>query len=110
MLLKQAADAQQKGDIAQAMRLFQLAADRYQSVRAYLEARTPAIAQQRDVRGAGDLDEGAGVRTQLRGRAERVRAAGACVQAANARSSHAHATRPHMPLTSHSITTCSAWG
>ncbi|MET0212792.1 MAG: tetratricopeptide repeat protein [Vicinamibacterales bacterium] len=37
VLLKQAADAQQKGDSAQAMRLFQLAADRYQSVRAYLE-------------------------------------------------------------------------
>ena len=37
VLLKQAADAQQKGDSAQAMRLFQLAADRYQSVHAYLE-------------------------------------------------------------------------
>jgi tetratricopeptide (TPR) repeat protein len=36
-LLKQAIDAQQAGDIPQAMRLFQLAADRYQSVRAYLE-------------------------------------------------------------------------
>ncbi len=37
VLLKQAADAQQAGDNAQAMRLFQLAADRYESVRAYLE-------------------------------------------------------------------------
>jgi tetratricopeptide (TPR) repeat protein len=37
VLLKQASDAQQAGDNAQAMRLFQLAADRYQSVRAYLE-------------------------------------------------------------------------
>jgi tetratricopeptide (TPR) repeat protein len=35
--LKQAADAQQAGQNAQAMRLFQLAAERYQSVRAYLE-------------------------------------------------------------------------
>jgi tetratricopeptide (TPR) repeat protein len=37
VLLKQAADAQQAGDHAQAMRLFQLAGDRYHSVRAYLE-------------------------------------------------------------------------
>jgi tetratricopeptide (TPR) repeat protein len=35
--LKQAEDAQQAGDTAQASRLFQLAGDRYQSVRAYLE-------------------------------------------------------------------------
>jgi tetratricopeptide (TPR) repeat protein len=37
VLLKQAADAQQAGDNAQAMRLFQLAGDRYHSVRAYLD-------------------------------------------------------------------------
>jgi tetratricopeptide (TPR) repeat protein len=37
VLLKQAADAQQAGDNAQAMRLFKLAGDRYHSVRAYLD-------------------------------------------------------------------------
>ncbi len=37
VLLKQAEDAQQAGDSAQARQLFQLAGDRYRSVRAYLE-------------------------------------------------------------------------
>jgi tetratricopeptide (TPR) repeat protein len=37
VLLQQAAAAQQAGDTAQAMRLFELAGDRYHSVRAYLD-------------------------------------------------------------------------
>jgi len=47
VLLKQADDAQQAGESVQAMRLFQLAADRYRSVRAYLElARLQSRAKQ----------------------------------------------------------------